>query len=148
MPGVKSKKRPATKKLEMLTEERLAELESYGRLGLSIEQSCILMDISYVYMKEIMDKNDAVKQRFMRGTVKMTAKAAAAVVMLSDQKADLKTQFNASRLILKSKGGWSETDKVEVTGRDGAPITAIDKTEAREVLNDLVGKLKMIKKGR
>jgi len=148
MPGAKSKKRIAKKELAMLSEEKLAELEKYGYLGLTIEQASVLMDLSYSYMREIIEKNDAVKQRFVKGGAKLAAKAASVIVTLADQKADLKTQFQAARLIAKAKGGWCETDKVEVTGRDGAPIQSIDKTERKEIVEDLLGKLKMIKKAK
>jgi len=107
------------------TQKQINQVEALASV-LTVEQISEYFGISYVTFGRLRKDNPEIDKAYKKG--KANAIREVAEGLLDKAKAG---NLSASIFFLKTRGGWRETNRTELTGADGKPIQANVNNEAR-----------------
>lgn len=111
-----AKKNKGGRPPKKLTDEQIIQVEALGAT-LSIEQMADYFGVGKTTLYSIFERQPEVLERYKKGKAKAINDVAGGLLM------DARNGCKASRFFyLKTRAGWSETNKHEHTGADGGEL--------------------------
>jgi hypothetical protein len=110
-----AKQKPGTKPMQW-PPEKIAQVEALAAY-LTVDQICDYLSICKQTFYNHMDTNQELRDAYRKGHAKAIGAVANGLV-----KQAMEGNITAAIFFLKTKGGWKETNGLEVTGLDGGPI--------------------------
>ena len=111
-----SEKKKGGRPPKKLTQEQIVQVEALAAY-LTVEQIADYLSVGITTFYEIMERQPEVSERYKKGKSKAIGVVAKSLMKNIQEGKEASIIF-----FLKTKGGWTETQKLEHTGKDGEPI--------------------------
>lgn len=124
------------------TPKEVNSIEALAQYGMSEERIAHVLGISLSTFELAKKKHDSVRQGLLKGR----AVASATVCQTAFEMAISKKHIAMTIFWLKVREGWKETQVIEHSGRDGAPIetTQESRSERQARVESKIEKLKLL----
>lgn len=106
------------KEKRVLTDEEMAQVEALASC-LTVDQIADYIGVGKTNFYQIMERQPEVGERYKKGSAKVISEVANNLISKAKEGDTTSMIF-----YLKTRAGWRETNKIELTGEDGGPVVS------------------------